>query len=133
MFNPNSRPPDDVPEKKRAAPKSKFLIHNPIFEEEKVGDYIGGNKIPSLMEFLENKMINRQSVAKTLVPNRGYGPKPLPHRMPRCFRQDLQPKHLEKIKDSWHDNITFRSEWERLEPEKKVPMANMDVEQPLLS
>ena len=127
MLNPNARLPDEKVEKLEV-PKSKFLIHNPIFAEEKVGDYIGGNEIPSLLEFLENKMVKRELAGKSLVPNRGNGPKPLRHKMPRFLRQDLQPKDLEKYKDSWHNNVTFKSEWQRLEPDKKVPVEKMDIE-----
>ena len=53
MFDPNAKW-DFTKEK-----KDKFLQHNKIWREERIGDYLGP-KIPSLMEFLENKIRMRE-------------------------------------------------------------------------
>ena len=45
----------EIPEYTAAGPKVSFLQYQPVWQDEKVGDYIG-KKIPSLLEFLENKI-----------------------------------------------------------------------------
>ena len=98
IFDPKCSDPDGG-DGGQQAQKSKFLQYNKVWEPEQVGDYLGGSKIPSLLEFLENKMFRREAIGKTQVRNRGAGPRPLPHKTPKSLRQEERPERLERCKD----------------------------------
>ena len=77
--------------------------------EERVGDYLGP-KIPSLMEFLENRIHLREVMGVSMHEGSGSGPT---HRTslgevgPTLERQVINDL---LVKDQYHDNIVFKSE-----------------------
>ena len=52
-----------------------------------MGDYIG-KKIPSLLEFLENKINLNELTLKSKIKSSGKGPKPIPHKLPKNLIQE---------------------------------------------
>ena len=52
--------------------------------EERVGDYLG-SKIPSLLEFFENKIHLRNTMGISHFPKSLNGPKIIPHKMPKSL------------------------------------------------
>ena len=97
IFDPKSM--DDRGDGGQQAQKSKFLQYNKVWDPEQVGDYLAGTHIPSLLEFLENKMVRREAIGKTQVKKRKGGPRPLPHKTPKSLRQEERPEWLERCKD----------------------------------
>ena len=65
--------------------KASFLQYKQIWCEERVGDYLGP-KIPSLLEFLENKIYMRDTLGVSVVQPSGRGPRPLGHSMPKRLK-----------------------------------------------
>lgn len=110
MFDPNAK--WDFTQKK----KDKFLQHNKIWREERIGDYLGP-KIPSLMEFLENKIRMREVLGTTLV-SQNKGPKQLIHKMPKHLRQEENLLTLMKKKNDCHPEVIFESEFDTLDPSR---------------
>jgi hypothetical protein len=74
--------------------------------EEKVGDYLGP-KIPSLLEFLENKIHMREVMGVSMFENSGKGPKHKAHIFPnkKTLEEGLDVQM--RVKDQYHDNIVF--------------------------
>ena len=70
----------------RKAPKKEFtfLQGNKRMTEERVGDYLG-TKIPSLLEFFENKIHLRNTMGISHFPKSLNGPKIIPHKMPKSL------------------------------------------------
>ena len=70
-----------------AKPKASFLQYKPAWQNERVGDYVG-KKIPSLLEFLENKIHMRELMGTSKVQSSGNGPQPKPHRLAKKLIQE---------------------------------------------
>jgi len=111
--------------------KATFLQYQQAWAEERVGDYIGA-KVPSLLEFLENRIDEREKLGKTQIKDRGVGPKPKPHRIPRNLVQEEPGDIIRGRKDFIHHNVVFKSEWEHLDPTKPIKKEKIEISQPLM-
>ena len=98
---------------------------------ERVGDYLGP-KIPSLLEFLENKIHMKDIQGISQVPASTKGPELKPHILPNYLRQEEKLVNLMNQKNSYHTNVVFASEQCPLEPAKKAGSPRK-VDQPLLN
>ena len=71
-------------------------------------------------------------MGKTLIKDRGVGPKPAAHRLPRNLMQEEPAEMIRDRKDFIHHNVVFKSEWQRLDPTKPIKKDKMEVNQPLM-
>ena len=80
---------------------------------ERIGDYIGA-KIPSLLEFLENKIQTRDALGLSHVQKSAHAPGRVGHTRPRHVRQEEPAEKMRAIQDQFHSNVVFKSEWDEL-------------------
>ena len=119
-----------VPGKNRPKPsKRKVLEFKQTWLADNNDDYLGP-KIPSVLEFLENKIRMRElyGVFKTKsssVQRSGevrLAPVPVPHRKPRGVIQEEPLASIMRRKDAYHKHIIFESEQQAYNPyTKKEP------------
>jgi hypothetical protein len=121
IFDPNAKYEDHESGDRGGEAKPQFLQYKQAWAEERVGDYIGP-KVPSLLEFLENRIDQRGQRGKTLVKDRGLGPKPAVHKLPRNLLQEEPAELIRARKDEIHDNVVFKSEWDTLDPTKPIKL-----------
>ena len=76
-----------------------------------MGDYLGA-KIPSLLEFMENKIQMRQIKGMTHLAAHSNEPKGINHKMNKKLFQEEKLEKLMREKDQYHTNIIFESELE---------------------
>jgi len=120
---------DDV--LRRAPDEEKTFLHGrQEIVPERVGDYLGP-KIPSLLEFLENKIHMKEVQGISQIPASTKGPELKPHTLPNYLRQEEKLVNLMNQKNSYHTNVVFASEQNPLEPTKKAASPRK-VDQPLL-
>jgi hypothetical protein len=74
--------------------------------KEEVGDYLG-SKIPSLLEFMENKINLRTKLGISRIDTINKGPSTFPHFKPTGLIQEEKFINIMKHKDSFHQNIVF--------------------------
>ena len=67
--------------------KPTFLQYNSEWAPEFKGDYLG-SKIPSLLEFLENKIHMREVLGLSKIKSSKNAPKAVPHITPTSLRQE---------------------------------------------
>jgi hypothetical protein len=89
--------------------KETHLQRKCEWTEERVGDYLGA-KIPSLLEFLENKIHLREVMGVSMFESSGKGPKHKAHVFPNKVSLEESLVNQMRIKDQYHDNIVFQSE-----------------------
>mgnify|MGYP006095880573 CR=1 FL=1 len=117
---------------RRVPEEEKTFLHGRLeIAPERVGDYLGP-KIPSLLEFLENKIHMKEVQGISQVPASTKGPELKPHMLPNYLRQEEKLVNLMNQKNSYHTNVVFASEQNPLEPGKKAASPRK-VDQPLLN
>lgn len=88
--------------------------------EERKGDYLGA-KIPSLLEFLENKIHLKEVLGVSQIDKTEAAPKSKPHYKPPGVRQEEKLVNLMMQKDSHHTNVVFESDLDPLDASKRAP------------
>ena len=86
--------------------------------EECIGDYLGP-KIPSLLEFIENKIYMRQIMGLSHVESSTDAPRHYMHETPEDVLQEDDLKKLMEIKDELYKHIKFQSEQQAYDPVSK--------------
>lgn len=85
----------------------KHLTRTVNFSEEKMVDYLTDGRIPSLLEFLENKIHLRQSMGVSFFEPSVNAPQHKQHHTPRSVRQEENLITQMKEKDKHHSQIVF--------------------------
>ena len=95
------------PPKKHTSPqKAGYLTCKQEWAAERIGDYLGP-KIPSLLEFLENKIHQKELHGVSQVALTANSPEHKPHLMSAALRQEEDLDKLMALKDAHHSNVVF--------------------------
>ena len=109
IFEPD-RAEAELQENENASPmKSSFLQYELPSVPERIGDYLGP-RVPSLLEFLENKISLRESLGLSHFKKSSKAPNHPEHKRPRHVRQEEGQRKMMAEKDSFHPHVVFASE-----------------------
>lgn len=95
--------------KKKAFQHVNRLTRKVEWREEGNGDYLA-NRIPSLLEFLENRIHLREVYGVTMFKRSEKAPKHKPHFLPKNIALEEALTNLMLDKDKFHSSIVFESE-----------------------
>lgn len=96
-------------QKGKVRQKETHLQRKMEWTQERVGDYLGP-KVPSLLEFLENRIHLREVMGVSMFENSGLGPKHKAHVLLNKKSLEESLENQMKIKDLFHSNVQFKSD-----------------------
>ena len=86
---------------------------------ECAGDYLNQEKIPSILEYMENKIQLRDEFGVSFI-KKTRGPANKTKAMPVQVKQEEGLYKQMSQKDTYHSHVKFDSEWDLIDPNKKA-------------